>query len=367
MTRISTFDDWVDAFHQWQRDIDLDVPKLGDYKFEVKFGDLEHSEIGFGDYRGRRKWETVLQIPDQRIRDALQHLIVYQGDTEFASVEQQRQLLRTAPSDYDLGGLARVMREEMRHGWQMCYLLVNYFGHSGKIEAQKLLERRSFKNTRLLGSFNQPIDHWLDFYCFTEFVDRDGKYQLGMLSHSGFAPLARSMGPMMKEEFYHVLTGHTGLTRIVKAGRIPIPIIQRFVYKWYPTALDLFGVDNSTSAYWFYVWGLKGRYNEGKTAEPADREKLNDLARKLYMQEMSELIANINQHVPEGQPKLVLPDSRFHRHIGEYADQRYSVQGELLSPDAYEKHLQEALPNAEDVRQLESIFKEKDWIVPVQI
>src|SRR5438552_14978802 len=38
-------------------------------------------------------------FPDQRIRDALLNLIVYQGDTEFASVEQQRNLLQHAPSD----------------------------------------------------------------------------------------------------------------------------------------------------------------------------------------------------------------------------------------------------------------------------
>jgi len=38
-----------------------------------------------------------MHIPDQRIRDALLNLIVYQGDTEFASVEQQRNLLTARP------------------------------------------------------------------------------------------------------------------------------------------------------------------------------------------------------------------------------------------------------------------------------
>ena len=73
------------------------------------------------------------------------NLIVYQGDTEFASVEQQKNLLHTAPTDYDRLYLIRVNCEEMRHGWQMCYLLVTYFGDSGKLEAQKMLERRAFQ------------------------------------------------------------------------------------------------------------------------------------------------------------------------------------------------------------------------------
>src|SRR5438876_10441992 len=229
MGKISTFDDWTDYFRQWQKDIGLDTSKFEDYKFEVKFGPVASDVNEIGDYASRPKWETVLQIPDQRVRDALLHLITYQGDTEFASVEQQRNLLKSAPSEYDLGSAVKVMREEMRHGTQMSYLLVKYFGSSGKLEAQKLLERRAFNNGRLLGAFNQDVQNWLDFYCYTELVDRDGKYQLTMLNHSGFKPLAASMKPMLQEEFYHLLTGHTGLSRVLKAGRVPVEIIQRYV------------------------------------------------------------------------------------------------------------------------------------------
>ena len=100
-----------------------------------------------------------MHIPDQRIRDALLNLIVYQGDTEFASVEQQRNLLHRAPSDYDLLSLQRVMIEEMRHGWQMSYLLCAHFGDEGKREASKLLERRADEGERLLGSFNEIVDN----------------------------------------------------------------------------------------------------------------------------------------------------------------------------------------------------------------
>jgi len=46
----------------------------------------------------------------------------------------------------------------MRHGWQMCALLIDFFGSSGKVEAQKMLERRAFENARLLGTFNVDVD-----------------------------------------------------------------------------------------------------------------------------------------------------------------------------------------------------------------
>jgi benzoyl-CoA 2,3-epoxidase subunit B len=366
MVKISTFDDWIDYFRQWQKDIGYDPELLGDYNFETKLGELHSPEIEFGDFRGQRKWERIGEIPNQSIRDALMNLIVYQGDTEFASVEQQKNLLDTAPTEYDRQALIRVNSEEMRHGWQMCYLLVNYFGDSGKLEARKLLERRAFKGDRLLGSFNAPVNNWLDFFTYTEFVDRDGKFQLTMLSHSSFAPLAESVTAMLKEEFFHMFTGHTGLTRILRAGTIPLPIVQKYFNKWLSTAYDLFGTDHSSSANWSYVWGLKGRFDEHEAKIPADKNKLNDLARDHYLTECAKLIDQLNQLVPEGQPKLYAPHLKFNRSIGEHVGQTYSVTGELLSPEAYKKHLPEVLPTPDDEGILSEIINEKNWVTQIQ-
>jgi benzoyl-CoA 2,3-dioxygenase component B len=359
-----TFDDWIDHFHKWREDIDLDPAVTAGYRFEAKYGDLHAGAIEFGDFKGERKWENVLEVPDQRIRDALLHLITYQGDTEFASVEQQRRLAATAPSEADLQALIRIMREEMRHGWQMCHLLITHFGASGRVEARKLLERRAFDNNRLLGSFNVPVDNWLDFFTYTQFVDRDGKFQLGMLSHSAFAPLARSMGPMLKEESFHLGTGNSGLKRIVKAGRVPIALVQKYFNKWIPTAYDLFGTDGSSSAHWAYVWGLKGRFNEDQDPGPADREHLNEYARALYVQEIQGLVEALNRERPEGSPALCLPDVKFNRRIGEYAGGRFAVDGRPLDEAAHARHLAEALPGDADRAAVESLCKDAGWILP---
>jgi benzoyl-CoA 2,3-dioxygenase component B len=367
MVKISTFDDWIDYFRQWQKDIGYDPALLADYTFETKLGELHSPDIEFGDFKGQRKWERIGQIPNQSIRDALMNLIVYQGDTEFASVEQQKSLVETAPTEYDRQALTRVNSEEMRHGWQMCYLLVNYFGDSGKLEARKLLERRAFRGDRLLGSFNAPVNNWLDFFTYTEFVDRDGKYQLTMLSHSSFAPLAQSVTAMLKEEFFHMFTGHTGLTRILRAGKIPLPIIQKYFNKWLSTAYDLFGTNNSSSANWAYVWGLKGRIDEHEAGVPAQKDKLNDLARSHYLVDCGKLIDQLNQLIPQDQAKLYAPDLKFNRSIGEYVGQPYSVTGELLSADAYERHVAETLPTAEDEALLSEIIKQKDWVAQMQM
>jgi benzoyl-CoA 2,3-dioxygenase component B len=362
-TRLSTFDDWADLFRVWQKDIGVDYPEITNYKFEAKFGPTRSSEIEFGAYKGRAKWERIVQVPDQRMRDALLNLIVYQGDTEFASVEQQRRLFETSPSEHDRQSLCRVVTEEMRHGWQMCYLLMTHFGYSGRVEAQKMLERRAFDQKRLLGAFNQDVLNWLDFFVYTDFVDRDGKYQLTMLSYSGFAPLAQSMIPMLKEESFHLGTGQDGIKRIVKACVIPTQIIQKYINKWLPVSLDLFGVDRSSSAHWFYVWGLKGRYDEPTAKTAANLEHMNEHSRELYRQECVKLVEMINKNVPSGHQQLYVPDVKFNRFIGEYAKKPYSVTGELLSESAYSEHLKEMLPQPEDVETVSEIQKfEKMWI-----
>ena len=263
-----TWEDWVANFGEWQDRVGFDREWLGDFDLSILFDwDRAGEVIEFGDYAGRAKWERALQVPHQNIRDSLVAMITVQGDTEFASVEQQRHLLATAPTDYDRYAAARIMAEEQRHGWQMAYLLMTYFGQQGRREAQKLLERNAQDGDRLLGAFNRPMPHWLDFFNYTMFVDRDGKFQLGMLSTSAFKQLAASMGPMLKEESFHLGTGSNGLRRIIKAGVIPLDMLQRYMNKWVATAHDLFGTDSSTSAHWAYVWGVKGRWDERKKLE----------------------------------------------------------------------------------------------------
>jgi len=107
--RIATFDDWVDLFRVWRNDIGVNYPEIESYQFEAKFGPTRSNEIEFGAFKGRPKWQKVLQIPDQRIRDGLLNLIVFQGDTEFASVEQQRRLFQKSPSEHDRRSLGRVV------------------------------------------------------------------------------------------------------------------------------------------------------------------------------------------------------------------------------------------------------------------
>jgi benzoyl-CoA 2,3-dioxygenase component B len=364
--KVSTFGDWRGLFDEWRKEIGVNHDQIANFHFDTLYGAIETNEIQFGHYKGRNKWENLRQMPTQNMRDALLNMIVYQGDTEFASVEQQRNLFISAPSDYDRSALTRVMIEEMRHGWQMCALLIEHFGQTGKVEAQKMLERRAFENKRLLGSFNEEVDNWLDFFAYTDFVDRDGKFQLQMLKYSAFAPLGRSMSYMLREEAFHMGTGNTGLQRIAEAGIVPGWLLQKYLNKWISSAYDLFGTDHSSSAHWAYVWGIKGRYDEPKNETPADLDDLNDYNRSLYRDECAQLVKRISSSQKPGNTELYCPDIKFNRNIGKWAGQKFHAHtGQPLDDKEYARHLEEVLPSPDDKKVLLDIIRnEKQWIAP---
>ncbi len=362
---LPSFEVWIKDFQDWQRRIGFDPSWLGDYKFDIKFDwDSAGELIEYGDFKGMSKWKRRAQIPQQNIRDAIISMITVQGDTEFASVEQQSHLLKSAPTEYDRKSALRVMCEEQRHGWQMAYILCTYFDTQGVREASKLLERNASEGTRILGTFNAPIEHWLDFFCYTNFIDRDGKYQLNMLSTSSFQPLAASMGPMLKEESFHLGTGGNGLRRIVKQGIIPCRILQKYINKWVSTALDLFGTDDSSSAHWAYVYGIKGRFDERNSEGEVDRNHLNEYSRNLYFEEIKNQMKSISKFRAADQDEIIIPSNKFNRKIGKYAGKRFTTEGKAFEGDSKEwkEYINSTIPTLEDEDKLVNVYMQQEWI-----
>ncbi len=265
--------------------------KMPDYRWGIFLAEPEADRrIAFGDHQGDPAWQ---EVPGE-YRSDLRRLLVVQGDTEPASVEQQRALCLTAPSLYDLRNLFQVNVEEGRHLWAMVYLLHRYFGRDGRDEADEMLERHSgdTDHPRILGAFNEPTPDWLSFYFFTYFTDRDGKFQLASLRESAFDPLSRTCDFMLKEEAHHMFVGATGVGRVVQRtvelmkehdtadinrfGGVDVATLQRYLNFHYSVSLDLFGAETSTNAANYFAAGLKGRFQEERRN---DDHRLVDAAR----------------------------------------------------------------------------------------
>jgi benzoyl-CoA 2,3-dioxygenase component B len=365
----------------------FDYVKMPDYRWGIFLADpVSDRKIGFGDHYGQPAWPVV---PGEH-RNTLRRLIVTQGDTEPASVEQQRLLGQTAPSLYDMRNLFQVNVEEGRHLWAMVYLLHSQFGRDGREEAEALLERRSGDGDkpRILGAFNQPIDNWLDFFMFTMFTDRDGKYQLLALAESGFDPLSRTTRFMLTEEAHHMFVGETGVERIVQRtaelmkqdgnedaraqGGIPLDMIQRYLNLWVALSLDLFGGEISSNAASFFAAGLKGRYKEEtfddhlaldqsyRMAVPKDgrvveedvalRTAMNEVLRDAYVDDCQRGVDRWNKRLAEAglSFRFRLPSKRFYRHIGLYAGLPFDPEGRPVSREDWDRRRGEWLPSDAD-------------------
>ena len=388
----------------------FDYVKMPEYRWGIFLEPHDAARtIGFGDHHGEPAWQDV---PGE-FRNMLRRIIVTQGDTEPASVEQQRMLGHTAPSLYDMRNLFQVNVEEGRHLWAMVYLLHSYFGRDGREEAEALLERRSGDpdKPRILGAFNQPIENWLDFYMFTMFTDRDGKYQLYALSESGFDPLARTCKFMLTEEAHHMFVGETGVDRVVarsaelmkeapsgdvaQLGGIPLDVLQRYVNLWYSLSLDLFGGEISSNAADFFAAGLKGRYKEaqyqdhraleglyriavpegGKLVEKevALRNAMNEVLRDNYVEDCQRAVDKWNRTLEKSglDFRLRLPSRRFYRHQGIYAGLHFDVDGHLIDEATWQARKDAWIPSEKDRTYVQSLMhpvhergKIAQWVRP---
>ncbi len=388
--------------------------KMPDYRWGIFLNPgVKDRKIHFGDHKGEDAWQDV---PGE-YRANLRRIIVTQGDTEPASVEQQRHLGLTAPSMYDLRNLFQINVEEGRHLWAMVYLLHKHFGRDGREEGVALLQRRSGQvdNPRILQAFNEQTPDWLAFFMFTYFTDRDGKFQLCALAESAFDPLARTTKFMLTEEAHHMFVGEAGISRIIsrtcaamnelktddpkklrEAGVIDLPTIQRYLNFHFSVTIDLFGADESSNAATFYSTGLKGRYEEGKRLDDhqlrgqtyrvlhvvngALLEKevpmlnaLNEVLRDDYIKDSVVGVGRWNKVIEKaGIPyRLLTPHKAFHRNIGSLSGVKVSPEGRVVSAAEWAAKVDEWLPTGIDRAYVTSLMgrvvepgKFANWIAP---
>ncbi|MCL4744628.1 MAG: benzoyl-CoA 2,3-epoxidase subunit BoxB [Burkholderiaceae bacterium] len=373
--------------------------KMPDYRWGIFLAPPESDRrINFGAHKGEAAWQ---EVPGE-YRSTLRRIIVTQGDTEPASVEQQRHLGLTCPSLYDLRNLFQVNVEEGRHLWAMVYLLHAHFGRDGRDEGEALLERRSgdADNPRILTAFNEKTPDWLSFFMFTFITDRDGKFQLSALAESGFDPLSRTCRFMLTEEAHHLFVGESGVARMIQRtcelmvehktedpaklralGAIDLPTIQRYLNFHFSVTSDLYGAEVSSNAANFYANGLKGRHDETKLDDDhqlhgseypvmdvvADRivdkhapalSTLNERLRDDWIADVASGITRWNR-VPEKLGvgfRFSLPHKGFNRRIGVFTGYHVSPQGKVLSEADWTHMHGQWLPSNDDRQFVQSLM-----------
>ena len=398
----------------------FDYVRMPEYRWGVLLApQVEDRRIPCGEHAGQPAWQ---EVPGE-YRAMMRRLIVIQGDTEPASVEQQRFLGMTAPSLYDMRNLFQVNVEEGRHLWAMVYLLHKYFGADGRDEADDLLRRSSGSDEapRMLGAFNEQTPDWLSFFMFTYFTDRDGKMQLESLAQSGFDPLSRTCRFMLTEEAHHMFVGETGVGRAIlrtceamkqagvedphdvarvrALGVVDLPTMQKKLNLHYTLSLDLFGQEVSTNAANAFNAGVKGRYREHQLQDDhklagatypvfrftdgeikfVDAPALTAINMRLrddYTHDAAGGVGRWNKIIDGAGVKfaLKLPHQGFNRKIGVFAGKTIDPDGKIIDSADWEAKAGDWLPSKADGDFIQSLMKPcmepgkfASWIAPPKV
>src|SRR5499427_5001929 len=298
----------------------FDYVKMPDYRWGILLAPQEEGRtIPFGQHYGKLAWQ---EVPGE-YRAMLRRLVVIQGDTEPASVEQQRHLGKTAPSLYDMRNVFQVNVEEGRHLWAMVYVLQKYFGRDGREEAEQLLQRRSGDpdKPRMLGAFTEEAHHM--------FVGETG--------------IGRTIQRTCEAMKAAGIEDPSDVHKVRDLGVIDLPTMQKKLNLHYSLSLDLFGSEVSTNAANAFNASLKGRFQETKIEDDHKLESSTYPVLKLVDGEIKRVdepaLTAINMRLRDdytadcqrgldrwnkiiertGVPfKLQLPHVAFHRQIGEF-------------------------------------------------
>jgi benzoyl-CoA 2,3-dioxygenase component B len=330
-------------------------PTQTPFQLFAKIGKLSSESIHYGRMAGQPRFEKAGDMVGNMFYSA-RDIIRVQASTELGSIQQHRMTLEEAPSDQMKMAVLRIMSEELRHGYQMFWVLAHDEswkkpGHPD-VATDTMDELLAMDlGTHILDAFNVPFTNFLDNVVFAAAIDLVGKYQLEMQKVFSYAPMARSMGPMLSEEGFHIGSGRGFLKELAvgatnDTGRYSIEQIQRTINAWIPYGVEMFG--NERGGATAITFGFKDRDNgtaqaeyHGEVREVVElvnvavvQCKVKDIAAPDARSLVRE-VQDTNETVKGVSPEdlLFVPDVKFFRRRGveEIAYRPFDVHGNLLT------------------------------------
>jgi 1,2-phenylacetyl-CoA epoxidase catalytic subunit len=345
------------------------------FQLVAKVGDLSTDLVEVGQYAGRKRFEHAKEMVGNAFFSS-RDIIRAQASTELGSIQQHRLTLDKAISDKGKFAVLRIMAEELRHAYQMFWVLDNDqtwkkpgLGDVAKQTMEELLAMEL--GGHVLDAFNIDFNDFLDNVTYATVIDLVGKYQLEMQQVFSYAPMARSMGPMLQEEAFHLGSGRSLLKEIGQMaardeGDYGVEDIQRALNLWFPRGLEMFGNEHGGDT--AVTFGFKDKTNAAAQAEYIEevrgvvrnvnvamvQERQPDISRQDAHTILNEIeqTGDAKQGIKPGDV-LLLPSVKFFRKRGaeEFLFQPYDLRGNLLTeagksiaPEQYLGYLATVLP-----------------------
>jgi 1,2-phenylacetyl-CoA epoxidase catalytic subunit len=237
------------------------------FRLVAKLGPLRSETVEVGKFKGRPRFAKAGDLDEEMILQTAK-IIKAQCSTELGSIQQHRESILKAQDPRQQFNVMRIMAEEFRHAYQMLYVLASDdWTKVGKDVADETVESLLGMRTgdHVLDAFNLFFDSFVDNIVFCAVIDRVGKYQLEMQLTFSYAPMARSMGPMLYEEAFHMASGVNPLRQWAAEaargeGNVSTRMIQQHLNKWVPRGLEMFGDERGGKT--VVEFGFKDRVNK---------------------------------------------------------------------------------------------------------
>lgn len=375
-----------DAMVDWQQrnfsELAILEKHWGDYfkgvppfQLVAKVGHTKSDIVEVGQYAGRKRFERAKEMVGNTFFSA-RDIIRAQASTELGSIQQHRVTLDQAVSDKSKFAVLRIMAEELRHAYQMFWVLDQDSTWKkpglGDVAKQTIEELLSMElGGHVLDAFNIDFGNFLDNITYATVIDLVGKYQLEMQQVFSYAPMARSMGPMLQEEAFHLGSGRTVLREIGQMaargeGDYSVDAMQRALNLWVPRGLEMFGNEHGGET--AVTFGFKDKTNG--VAQDEYYEEVRGVIRNVNIAMLQERISGIARDAARalldeiehsGDPQkgikpedlLYLPSKKFFRKRGpeevvfkpfDYHGNLLTESGQPLTPEGFLKYLAGVLP-----------------------
>jgi benzoyl-CoA 2,3-dioxygenase component B len=321
------------------------------FRLMAKMGPLKQQTIEVGKLAGKPKFTKAADLDEEMIIQSAK-IIKAQCSTELGSIQQHRGSLQKAQDPNQQFDVLRVMAEEFRHAYQMMYVLAgDDWSKVGKDIAGETMDSLLGMETgeHVLDAFNLYFDSFIDNSTFCAIIDRVGKYQLEMQTVFSYAPMARSMGPMLAEEAFHMASGVNAVRKWAGAaardeGNVSIPAIQRHINKWVPRGLEMFGDERGGKS--ALQFGFKDMLNGDAMGKYFDEIKVelidtlnweilkarNPKVTRAEAPEIADRILRTGEPEMGVKPEELLynPSDKFYRRRGLYEFQMFDPRGNPL-------------------------------------
>ena len=209
--------------------------------------------------RAGTKYEAWEDLPGAYRREAARMMEFHMMSEIVGPVHEFRWVPR-APSLEAKLVFAAKSQDEVGHGLGLLRVCEDLTGKSRSQYVEEILEGPP----RFMNVFHYAWDEWADPAIVAWLVDGAEIERQMTLLNSSYAPYARAMKKIVKEEGFHHQAGRYLIARMMEAGPRQRAKVQEGVVRWWPRILAMFGPPDQQSSHGQVLirFGLKLSENE---------------------------------------------------------------------------------------------------------